>query len=61
MFVIGNYPGKRIGDLDSFAVIKTKVKCTCGAVRACAPNPPSGHSDWCDTLHPIEDTEELPF
>jgi hypothetical protein len=45
----------------SVAQKKVTGPCTCGAVKTCAPNPATGHSDWCDINHALEYTEELPF
>lgn len=39
-----------------FVYTGTKTKCTCGVKFTggiC--------SDWCDTNHPVENTEDLPF
>lgn len=44
----------------SFQTAKVN-KCTCGAVASCHPYPATGHSDYCDILHAVEDTEEFPF
>ncbi len=52
-------PGKA-KDFFSYAGNSDNV-CTCGAVKACEPNPPTGHSDWCDINNPPPETEELPF
>ena len=51
-------PGKAC---DGFWPSTTDSHCTCGAAKACDPNPPAGHSDWCDINNPPPETEELPF
>jgi len=48
-------PMKKSDVMASYAV------CTCGAVKACAPYPPTGHSDWCSVNDPAPETEEMPF
>lgn len=53
---------KRISDgYDINKEWKFDPVCTCGATKACAPYPASGHSSWCDINNPPPETEEFPF